>query len=172
MPITGGLFAAGMVALVGLPPFGLFVSKLALLRAGFATGHAWLMAIVLAFLAVAFISLIGHLNRMLNGAPPAGVAIGEGGRWALVPLGPVRARARAARRRPPRAGRDAARPHRRDHGRMKDLGALSQDLARRLDGRLADARVVRGRELHCRIEPGDVGGSRRRCGRSTGPSCG
>jgi uncharacterized BrkB/YihY/UPF0761 family membrane protein len=57
-----------------------------MLRAGFATGHAWLMAIVLAFLAVAFISLIGHLNRMLNGAPPAGVAVGEGTRWALVPL--------------------------------------------------------------------------------------
>lgn len=86
MPVTGWLFGAGMLALVGLPPFGLFVSKLALLRAGFATGHAWLMALVLAFLAVAFISLIGHLNRMLNGAPPADVAIGEGGRWALVPL--------------------------------------------------------------------------------------
>ena len=86
MPVTGWLFAAGMLALVGLPPFGLFVSELALLRAGFATGHAWLMALVLAFLAVAFISLIGHLNRMLNGAPPADVAIGEGGRWALVPL--------------------------------------------------------------------------------------
>jgi hydrogenase-4 component F len=87
MPVTGGMFAAGMLALVGLPPFGIFISKLALLRAGFATGHGWLMAVVLAFLAVAFIALIGHLNRMLNGAPPAGVAIGEGGRWALVPLG-------------------------------------------------------------------------------------
>jgi hydrogenase-4 component F len=87
MPVTGWLFAAGMLALVGLPPFGLFVSELALLRAGFATGHAWLMALVLAFLAVAFISLIGHLNRMLNGAPPADVAIGEGGGWAFVPLG-------------------------------------------------------------------------------------
>ena len=86
MPVTGWMFAAGMLALVGLPPFGLFVSKLALLRAGFATGHAWLMALVLAFLAVAFISLIGHLNRMLNGPPPAGVAVGEGARWALVPL--------------------------------------------------------------------------------------
>jgi hydrogenase-4 component F len=86
MPVTGWMFAAGMLALVGLPPFGIFVSKLAMLRAGFATGHAWLMAIVLAFLAVAFISLIGHLNRMLNGAPPAGVAVGEGTRWALVPL--------------------------------------------------------------------------------------
>ena len=39
---------------------------------------------------------------------------------------------------------------------MKDLGALSESLARRLGGSLVDARLVRGRELHCRVEPGDV----------------
>ena len=38
MPWTGGLFAAGMLALVGLPPFGLFLSEFALFRAGFAAG--------------------------------------------------------------------------------------------------------------------------------------
>jgi hydrogenase-4 component F len=86
MPITGGLFVAGTLALVGLPPFGLFLSKLTLLRAGFAAGHAWLMAAVLALLAVAFVAFVGHLNRMLYGAPPAGVATGETGRGALVPL--------------------------------------------------------------------------------------
>ena len=47
MPVTGGLFAAGMIALIGLPPFGLFLSKFALLRAGFAAGRPWLMAAVL-----------------------------------------------------------------------------------------------------------------------------
>ena len=87
MPITAGLFAAGTLALVGLPPFGIFVSKLAMLRAGFATGHTWLMVAVLGLLAVAFIAFVGHLNRMLYGAPPAGIAIGETGRWALLPLG-------------------------------------------------------------------------------------
>jgi hydrogenase-4 component F len=86
MPVTGGLFAAGTLALVGLPPFGIFLSKLAMLRAGFATGHAWLMAAVLGLLAVAFVAFVGHLNRMLYGAPPDGVATGETGRWALVPL--------------------------------------------------------------------------------------
>jgi hypothetical protein len=35
---------------------------------------------------VAFVSMIGHLNRMLYGAPTAGVAVGEGRRWPLVPL--------------------------------------------------------------------------------------
>jgi hydrogenase-4 component F len=87
MPWTGGLFAAGMLAVIGLPPFGLFISEFALFRAGFAAGRPWLTGLVLALLAVAFVSMIGHLNRMLYGAPAAGVAVGEGNAWPLVPLG-------------------------------------------------------------------------------------
>jgi hydrogenase-4 component F len=87
MPWTGGLFAAGMLAVIGLPPFGLFISEFALFRAGFAAGRPWLMGLVLALLAVAFVSMIGHLNRMLYGAPTPGVRLGEGSRWPLVPLG-------------------------------------------------------------------------------------
>jgi hydrogenase-4 component F len=86
MPGTGWLFLAGGLALVGLPPFGLFVSEFALLRAGFAIGRPGLMGVVLALLAVACIGFVAHLNRMLYGAPPAGVASGEETRWRLVPL--------------------------------------------------------------------------------------
>jgi len=87
MPWTGGLFAAGMLAVIGLPPFGLFISEFALFRAGFAAGRPWVMGLVLALLAVAFVSLIGHLNRMLYGGPAEGVKVGEGSAWPLVPLG-------------------------------------------------------------------------------------
>ncbi|MEX2147426.1 MAG: hydrogenase 4 subunit F [Candidatus Rokuibacteriota bacterium] len=87
MPWTGGFFAAGVLAIIGLPPFGLFMSEFALFRAGFAAGRPWLMGLVLALLAVAFVSMIGHLNRMLYGAPPADTPVGEGGAWPLVPLG-------------------------------------------------------------------------------------
>ncbi|HXJ81846.1 MAG TPA: proton-conducting transporter membrane subunit [Candidatus Methylomirabilis sp.] len=86
MPVTGGLFAAGMIALVGLPPFGLFLSKFAVIRAGFAANRPWLMAVVLALLIVAFVALVAHLNRMLYGAPPAGVTRGETHLAGLVPL--------------------------------------------------------------------------------------
>jgi hydrogenase-4 component F len=87
MPWTGGLFAAGVLAVIGLPPFGLFISEFALFRAGFAAGRPWLMGLVLALLTVAFISMIGHLNRMLYGAPAGGTAVGEGNAWPLIPLG-------------------------------------------------------------------------------------
>jgi hydrogenase-4 component F len=87
MPVTAALFAAGMFAIAGLPPFGLFISEFALIRAGFAAGRIGLMAIVLVLLAVAFIALIRNLTRMLYGAPLLSVKAGESERWALVPLG-------------------------------------------------------------------------------------
>jgi len=86
MPVTGGLFLAGTLALVGLPPFGLFMSELAMLRAGFAIGRPWLMATVLALLTIACVGLVAHANRMLYGPPTADVVSGEGGAWRLAPL--------------------------------------------------------------------------------------
>ncbi len=67
MPWTAGLFAVGIFALIGLPPFGLFFSEFALFRAGFATKHYWLTGVTLVLLVVAFISFINHLNKMLYG---------------------------------------------------------------------------------------------------------
>jgi hydrogenase-4 component F len=87
MPWTGGFFAAGMLAVIGLPPFGMFVSEFALVRAGFAAGHPFVITLVLALLAVGFIGIVAHLNRMLYGPPPSGVPHGETSRWALLPLG-------------------------------------------------------------------------------------
>jgi len=86
MPWTGGLFAAAILAIIGLPPFGLFISEFALFRAGFAAGHPWLMGAVLALLAVAFVALISHLNKMLYGAPAEGLAVGETSGWQIAPL--------------------------------------------------------------------------------------
>ncbi len=86
MPGTGWLFLAGGLALIGLPPFGLFVSELILLRAGFAAGRTWLMGAVLALLAVASVGLVAHANRMLYGPSPPGVPVGEREPWRLLPL--------------------------------------------------------------------------------------
>jgi hydrogenase-4 component F len=86
LPWTGALFAAGLMALIGLPPGGIFVSEFALFRAGFALGRPWLMGATLALLTVVFVSFIHHLNQMLYGEPPAGVAVGEKGSWRIALL--------------------------------------------------------------------------------------
>jgi hydrogenase-4 component F len=86
MPWTGALFAIGVLSLVGLPPFGLFVSEFLLVRAAIAADRVWLAGLVLALLLTAFVSLVGHLNRILYGDAPEAVATGERAAWPLVAL--------------------------------------------------------------------------------------
>ena len=86
MPWTGSLFAVGVLALIGLPPFGLFVSEFLLVRAAIATGHVWVAAVALLLVLVAFVSLLNHLNRMLYGPAPEGVAVGERAGWRVIVL--------------------------------------------------------------------------------------
>lgn len=86
MPWTGALFMGGILAIVGMPPFGLFMSEFALVRAGFAVGRPGLMAAVLVSLGIAFVALLRHSNKMLYGTPPEGIATGEASRWRIMPL--------------------------------------------------------------------------------------
>ena len=86
MPWTGTLFAAGILALMGLPPFGLFVSEFLLVRAAILSQRLWLAGIVLLLLLTAFISLVGHLNRMLYGDAAPDVVVGEHRGWAVAVL--------------------------------------------------------------------------------------
>ena len=87
LPVTASLFAATMVALVGLPPFGLFLSEVLLLRAGWVAGRPGLVALVAVLLLVAFGSLVQHGQRMLLGVPAEEVARGERRLAPLVTLG-------------------------------------------------------------------------------------
>jgi hydrogenase-4 component F len=75
-----------VLALVGLPPFGLFVSEFLLVQAAVAGQRWWLAAALLALLLTTFVSLLSHLNRMLYGGAPQDVRHGEGGAWPLAVL--------------------------------------------------------------------------------------
>jgi hydrogenase-4 component F len=86
MPATAALFASGVLALMGLPPFGLFISEFLLFRAGFASGHVWETSVALVLAGIGFIGLASHLLRMLYGATPEAVASGEHERWSLAPI--------------------------------------------------------------------------------------
>jgi hydrogenase-4 component F len=72
LPWTGSLFLLGGLALLGMPPFGIFISEILLFRAGLASGHPWVVALVALLVVLIFISFLSCLNRMLYGAPPAG----------------------------------------------------------------------------------------------------
>jgi hydrogenase-4 component F len=84
LPVSGPLFFAAMLALLGLPPFGLFVSEVMILGAGFAAGHAVAAVVALGMLVIAFAGLLRTLQRMLYGeATGPGI---EPGAWASTPL--------------------------------------------------------------------------------------
>lgn len=87
MPLTAILFTVGIMALVGLPPFGFFISELSLFRAGFAAQHYWLMGATLGLLAVAFVAMLSQLNKMLYSETPDGISLGEeDSRWWFAPM--------------------------------------------------------------------------------------
>ena len=69
-PMLAGAVGAGVLALLGLPPFSLFASGLGIARAGFAAGLGWLVAVALAAVAAITVALIAHTSRMLLGEPP------------------------------------------------------------------------------------------------------
>ena len=73
MPLTGGGFLVAMLALMGLPPFGLFVSEIMIVGAGIAGGHVGATSVAVALLVLAFGGLLRSLHRMLDGAAPASV---------------------------------------------------------------------------------------------------
>lgn len=72
MPGTAAAFLAATLALVGLPPFGLFVSEVMILRAGFTGGYPFAAGAALVFPVLVFGGVLRAVNRMLYSAlvPP------------------------------------------------------------------------------------------------------
>jgi hydrogenase-4 component F len=67
LPVTGRAFTLGLLALLGLPPFGLFISELMILGAGFQEGRFAAPALALSLLLVAFAGMLRALHGMVYG---------------------------------------------------------------------------------------------------------
>lgn len=66
-PALGALFALGLIALLGLPPFSLFVSEFNMFRAELQAGLGWIVVISLFCLVVVFSAMFSHGRGMLFG---------------------------------------------------------------------------------------------------------
>jgi hydrogenase-4 component F len=92
-PLLAGCAGAGVLALVGLPPFSIFASEIGILRAGFSAGLGWATAAALALMLVITAALLGHTSRMLLGAgasaAPATVTGAEPAPSGAVAVGPA-----------------------------------------------------------------------------------
>ena len=70
-PAVAVPYLAGMVALLGLPPFSLFFSEVAIVIAGFQAGLGWAMAVAVGLLLVLFAGLARHSANMTLGQDSA-----------------------------------------------------------------------------------------------------
>ncbi|BBW99789.1 hydrogenase HycQ [Mycolicibacterium moriokaense] len=69
--LVGGSFAIGLIVLLGLPPFAMFASELAIARSLADAGMAWVLAAAMLLVAVAFTALVRNSGRMLFGTAAA-----------------------------------------------------------------------------------------------------
>jgi len=88
LPWTGALWFAGLFAITGSPPFGMFSSELLVLRGTLESGRAWIGALYLALLAVIFVGMATTMSRMAQGdpSPPSGARLKEAPLAVLPPL--------------------------------------------------------------------------------------
>ena len=69
-PVTGTLWLLGAIAITGAPPFGLFQSELAILRAGIGGSNSWAVWVIGLLLIVIFIGFMNHFRSMFFGLEP------------------------------------------------------------------------------------------------------
>ena len=68
-PRSAAIFVAGMFAVTACPPFGPFFSELALVKAGFGSGHVFAIAMLLGCLLFAFFGITRVVFGIVDGRP-------------------------------------------------------------------------------------------------------
>jgi hydrogenase-4 component F len=66
-PVQGALWLAGAVAITGAPPFGLFMSEFAIMRAGMKPSFSWAVYVMAVLLMVIFVGFLNHFRHMYYG---------------------------------------------------------------------------------------------------------
>lgn len=84
LPETGLLFVIGFLALTGMPPFGLFLSKFYIILSGI-NNHLWITTLVIFALALIFFGFLRSVVLMVFGEAPTDLKVGEYSRWTLAP---------------------------------------------------------------------------------------
>lgn len=67
LPRTSTLLVIGGLAVVGMPPFGLFISEFAILTAAFGQARYWIAGLMLVAISIAFGAFLYHCQQMMSG---------------------------------------------------------------------------------------------------------
>jgi hydrogenase-4 component F len=85
-PLTGFVFLCGILALIGMPPFGLFASEFLIFRAGFEAHSAAFSVMGISLVVLVFAGMLGSVNQMAYGLPAEDLKAGDPLRWFLTPM--------------------------------------------------------------------------------------
>ncbi|MGB6537301.1 MAG: proton-conducting transporter membrane subunit [Xanthobacteraceae bacterium] len=86
-PVQGGLWLAGAAAITGAPPFGLFLSELVILRAGFERAFDWAVYATVLLLMIIFVGFLNHFREMyFTPAPHSSTPPSPTSRWCVAPM--------------------------------------------------------------------------------------
>lgn len=84
IPATGVLFLIGFFAIIGMPPFGIFLTKLFIFSAGIAS-HPIITITVIILMAILFIGFLKHISVMFFGEKPADMIKEKENIWLVAP---------------------------------------------------------------------------------------
>jgi hydrogenase-4 component F len=84
IPASATLFILGVFAVTGCPPFGLFVSELSIVTAGFSAGNVFVSVLFVGFVATVFIGFIYYATGMVFGEPSRHNKEGDGNTLSLI----------------------------------------------------------------------------------------
>lgn len=84
LPITSVLFIAGFLVVTGIPPFGIFYTKMQILLAGI-HAHPVVSIVALALMTLVFIGFFKQVSAMFFGRKPEDMERGEESVWLIIP---------------------------------------------------------------------------------------
>lgn len=85
LPKTSILFCIGLLAVTGVPPFGIFVTEFSILAEGIKS-HPQITVITLFALVLVFVGFLKHGSTMFSGEKPESISAEEIGNWNVIPL--------------------------------------------------------------------------------------
>lgn len=86
MPVTGFAFLIGGLAIIGMPPFNVFLSEFFMISSGFKSGNFLVSAILILFLLIIFASLLKHFLNMIFGISKHDIKKGDLGPFSVIPM--------------------------------------------------------------------------------------
>ncbi|MDP4126964.1 MAG: hydrogenase 4 subunit F [Bacillota bacterium] len=86
MPVTGNVFLIAAFAIVGAPPFNMFISEFTIMMAGFKSGHIVATILFMIFIILIFAGMIYYVIKMSFGNAPKRLERKEVSRWSTVSL--------------------------------------------------------------------------------------